>query len=301
MRVSHLLSYPILASAVNILLSNDDGWAELNIRTFYNALTSSGNSVVISAPADNKSGTGSSDSTPQIVDSPGCQFSSCPGRSPANGYNVSNTRFNYVNSYPVTSVKYGIATLAPEFFNGKPALVVAGPNVGSNLGSTTLISGTVGAASYAASTGGVPAIAFSGSSGSQIAWTTSPVPVYSSVYATLATTLTNALLDTSTPYLPASVYLNVNFPSASASASASCTSATKFKFVLSRVNAASGSTAADVSTCGSTRLPTESNVVGTSGCYVSVSVGNAATKGDSTAANQAVVLGKLKGLLSCLP
>lgn len=49
---------PLLASAANILLSNDDGWAELNIRAFYSALTSSGNSVVISAPADNKSGTG---------------------------------------------------------------------------------------------------------------------------------------------------------------------------------------------------------------------------------------------------
>lgn len=115
--------------------------------------------------------------------------------------------------------------------------------------------------------------------------------------ATLATNLTNALLATSTPYLPASVYLNVNFPSTSGT----CTSASRFKFVLSRVNAASSSAAADVSICGSTRLPTESRVVGTSGCYVSVSVGNAATKGDSTAANQAVVLGKLKGILSCLP
>jgi 5'/3'-nucleotidase SurE len=58
MHLSHLLLYPILASAANILLSNDDGWAELNIRTFYDALTSAGNSVVISAPADNRSGTG---------------------------------------------------------------------------------------------------------------------------------------------------------------------------------------------------------------------------------------------------
>jgi 5'-nucleotidase len=115
--------------------------------------------------------------------------------------------------------------------------------------------------------------------------------------ATLATTLTTTLLSTSTPYLPSSVYLNVNFPSASGR----CTSASSFKYVLSRVNAASGSAAADVSTCGATRLPTESKVVGTSGCYVSVSVGNAATKGDSTAANQAVVLGKLKSILSCLP
>lgn len=116
--------------------------------------------------------------------------------------------------------------------------------------------------------------------------------------AALSTNVTNTLLASSTPYLPTNVYLNVNFPSAG---SGSCTSASAFKFVLSRVNSASSGAAADVATCGSTRLPTESKVVGTSGCYVSVSVGNAGTKGDSTAANQAVVLGKLKGILSCLP
>ena len=37
------------------------------------------------------------------------------------------------------------------------------------------------------------------------------------------------------------------------------------------------------------------------GCYASVSVGVATTKADATAAQQAVVLGKLKGILSCLP
>jgi 5'/3'-nucleotidase SurE len=49
---------PALSSAVNIVLSNDDGWAEINIRQFYSALTSAGNSVIISAPAENESGTG---------------------------------------------------------------------------------------------------------------------------------------------------------------------------------------------------------------------------------------------------
>ena len=48
------------AQAANIILSNDDGWAEINIRQFYEALTSTGNSVVISAPAENESGSGKS-------------------------------------------------------------------------------------------------------------------------------------------------------------------------------------------------------------------------------------------------
>ena len=49
---------PSATQGVNVVLSNDDGWAEINIRSFYNALTAVGNSVVLSAPADNKSGTG---------------------------------------------------------------------------------------------------------------------------------------------------------------------------------------------------------------------------------------------------
>jgi len=57
---SHLLG---AASGLNIVLSNDDGWAEVNIRVFYNALTKAGNSVVLSAPAVDRSGTGMSFAT----------------------------------------------------------------------------------------------------------------------------------------------------------------------------------------------------------------------------------------------
>lgn len=51
---------PLTTHAINIISSNDDGWAELNIRTLYNALTAADHSVVISAPAENQSGTGNS-------------------------------------------------------------------------------------------------------------------------------------------------------------------------------------------------------------------------------------------------
>ena len=49
---------PLTVKATNVVLSNDDGWAEINIRTFYNALTAAGDSVVLSAPSENESGTG---------------------------------------------------------------------------------------------------------------------------------------------------------------------------------------------------------------------------------------------------
>lgn len=49
---------PLATRATNVVMSNDDGWAEINIRTFYNTLTAAGDSVVLSAPAENESGTG---------------------------------------------------------------------------------------------------------------------------------------------------------------------------------------------------------------------------------------------------
>ena len=72
-------------------------------------------------------------------------------------------RLNYVHSFPcvillfdptmmllisdcarVTSVRFGIQTFAPPFFDGaKPDFVVSGPNVGTNLGPFIAGSGTV--------------------------------------------------------------------------------------------------------------------------------------------------------------
>ncbi|KAL9006894.1 MAG: hypothetical protein Q9188_000349 [Gyalolechia gomerana] len=300
---------PLLTQSTNIVLSNDDGWAEINIRVFYNMLTKVGNSVVLSAPADNKSGTGSSDSPATPLTKP-CEFDSCPSGSPAQGFNASNPRLNYVNSYPVTSMRYGIQTLAPKFFAAAPELAVAGFNVGAthtfaptntailaaNLGSTTLISGTVGAATEAAKEC-IPAIAFSGTTGSQTAWT-APTQTYVNVYAALSTNITQALIASGKPFLPSNVWLNVNYPAVSGML---CISPEDFKFVLSRINAADSGAAQDVRTCGTSRLPTESSVVGTKGCFASISVGRADSKGDACASKQAVVLGKLEKVLSCLP
>ena len=58
MRLLPLTLLPLAAQAVNIVSSNDDGWAEKNIRTLYDSLTAAGHEVVISAPAENQSGTG---------------------------------------------------------------------------------------------------------------------------------------------------------------------------------------------------------------------------------------------------
>jgi hypothetical protein len=44
------------ARAVRIIQSNDDGWAELYVRSFHNALAAAGHDIVLSGPAENKSG-----------------------------------------------------------------------------------------------------------------------------------------------------------------------------------------------------------------------------------------------------
>lgn len=59
MRSSLLLAAALpLVQGIRIVQSNDDGWAEANIRTFFNVLNAAGHQVVLSGPAENKSGSG---------------------------------------------------------------------------------------------------------------------------------------------------------------------------------------------------------------------------------------------------
>ncbi|KZT25032.1 survival protein sure-like phosphatase/nucleotidase [Neolentinus lepideus HHB14362 ss-1] len=300
LRWQSLFSVIILVSgsfATNILLTNDDGWAVAMIRAQNDALKEAGYNVVLSCPAENKSGTGSSTTTPTTLTEP-CEYDTCPTGSPAEGYNATDPTLNYVNGYPVDSARYGIQTLAPKFFNGsQPDFVVSGPNVGNNLGSTVQISGTVGAACEAALEG-IPSISFSGSGSSlsQISYTTltsspsSTDTLAAQVYSAATVDLVNALLASPAPYLPTGIVLNVNYPSLS-----DCSSASDYEFVLTRI--LSDSSATDVQTCGTTHLPAESDVVG--GCYASVSVYNASTKADVDAATQEFVLNRLGNFLTC--
>ncbi|KAF4612309.1 hypothetical protein D9613_003709 [Agrocybe pediades] len=293
-----LLAFSFLATSgvlgQKVVLTNDDGWAVAQIRAEYAALKSAGFDVILSAPAVDKSGTGSSTATPTVLTS-ACEFNSCPAGSPATASNATDTRINYVNAFPVDAVRFGIQTLAPKFFGTKPDFVISGSNIGNNLGSGITGSGTVGAASEAAKEG-IPSIAFSGASGSQVSYTTlsqttasSTVPA--NIYTSLIIKFVNALLNNTGAILPAGISLNVNFASTS-----SCTSASSYKFVLTRLT--SSNSATDVTTCGTNHLPAESTVIKT-GCIATVSVFNATTKADVGAATQQVVLNKLSSILSC--
>ena len=136
----------------------------------------------------------------------------------------------------------------------------------------------------------------SGSTGSQTAWNATP-STYQSVYADLSLNITQTLLASGAPYLPSGIWLNVNF---SPIRGGNCTKPGDFSFVLSRIypNIFGG----DIDICGNGGfLPTESIVMKTSGCWVSVSVAAATTKLDAGTPDQVTVLNKLGGILTCLP
>ncbi|CAM1507904.1 Fc.00g047520.m01.CDS01 [Cosmosporella sp. VM-42] len=294
--VSVAILQALAVQAVRIVQSNDDGWAESYVRTFNDALVKAGHKVILSGPAENQSGRSSLDSEPDPR-TDACEYNSCPANSGPVGHNATRPELNWVNSYPVTAMRYGIDTFAPQLWNGeKPELAVTGPNVGTNLWLQVPFSGTVGAACYAAHDEGIPAIAFSGASSGNVAWNASPVPQRSLVYAELATQLTTKIIASGKPYLPKDTFLNVNFPKVEGA----CTDASKFKWVLSRINPGTIS-APDVEWCGDDRLPTENSVHDTDGCYISVSIGDATDKTTINDDRQDVVLAKLKDMLVCLP
>ncbi|KAG8811236.1 hypothetical protein FRC17_002558, partial [Serendipita sp. 399] len=94
-------------TSLKIIIGNDDGWATANIRALYNTLKGEGYKALISAPTENKSGTGSLDSPPTPLIREG-QFGTIPAGAPAVGTNATDRNINYVNSYPATAIKYGI-------------------------------------------------------------------------------------------------------------------------------------------------------------------------------------------------
>ncbi|KAH9922136.1 sure-like protein [Fomitopsis serialis] len=289
------------ASAQNLVISNDDGWATAQIRAQFDALTGAGYDVVLSAPAINQSGKGSQTTTPQVLTEP-CQFDTCPVGSPPFGFNASDPRLNYVNAYPVDAANYGInvLSLSPQHFGARPDFLVSGPNIGPNVDILTQYSGTVGAAS-AASLQGVPATAFSGVSGAQVSYTTltSEPDANSTLAARIYSQLTVYFVDTllgscGPPVLPPAVIVNVNYPSIT-----DCDDPSDYKWVFARNR--KNDTVVDVQTCGSDHLPSEVEVILSEGCYASVSAISAQTKTDVDAATQGVVMQKLLGLpFSCL-
>ena len=125
---------------LDILLTNDDGYDGEGIRVLRDALVDAGHSVMIVAPADNRSGSGTSITTSGTID-----------------YVQEEAGVWAVDGTPSDAVTLGLVHILRD---QPPDLVVSGANFGQNVGASVLASGTVGAALTAARSG-IPALAVS--------------------------------------------------------------------------------------------------------------------------------------------
>ncbi|TYK66104.1 5'/3'-nucleotidase SurE [Colwellia echini] len=150
------LSQP--ASALNIVLTNDDGWDTHNIKTLFTQLKSGGHDVVMAAPCIGQSGKGGAVEFLKAVNIDRSQIAdnkACIGET-----DETLAYEDFSNGTPVMAALYGIDVLAQEKWSAAPDLLISGPNEGNNLGYLTNNSGTLGAANVAIARG-IPAIAVS--------------------------------------------------------------------------------------------------------------------------------------------
>ena len=181
-------------SALDIVITNDDGYTAPGLQALYDALVGAGHDVHIAAPQANQSAQGSSLVGPAALGKAFAVTELSPGN-------------YYVDGRPVAATLVGLDVLG-LFEGGAPDIVISGTNRDENIGRSDNISGTVNAA-VAALHRGIPAIAFSAGAfeGS-----------YDAAYANAAEFLVG-LLDLlqaeqakCAPLLPTGEGLNLNFP-----------------------------------------------------------------------------------------
>jgi len=195
------LSLP--ASALNIVLTNDDGWETDNIQILFTKLKEAGHDVVMAAPCLGQSGQGGAMNVIKAVNvdrSKVEQGQVCVGDT-----DKSLPYDDFVAGTPVMAALYGIDVLAMETWGQAPDVVISGPNEGNNLGYITNNSGTLGAANIAIARG-VPAIAVSADDGDA----ENAVLVAAAVNQLLAELVANRA--EGEPLLPKFTGLNINTP-----------------------------------------------------------------------------------------
>lgn len=145
------------ASALNVALSNDDGWDAPGIQAMKTALESRSHTVTLAGSLDQQSG---SSAAIDIVIPP-AEFLVI-NRESLNEYSVAKPG-GTEGAEPATSALIAIG-ISTEANGAAPDLLVTGINSGANVGSATQISGTVGAAIAGLANGfngSVPALAIS--------------------------------------------------------------------------------------------------------------------------------------------
>ncbi|WP_259564178.1 5'/3'-nucleotidase SurE [Shewanella baltica] len=191
------------ASALNIVLTNDDSWHTANIQVMFSALKAAGHNVIMSAPCTGQSGKGGAVSflKPVKVDNT---------KATENQYCVGDTDTtkpfaSYVEGTPIMAALQGIDIAAHATWGKAPDLLISGPNEGNNLGYLNNSSGTLGAAMIAIIRG-IPAIAVSAADGDA-----EKAPKVAQIIVDLIQTLESER-QANQPLLPPFMGLNVNTP-----------------------------------------------------------------------------------------
>ncbi|RJG14958.1 acid phosphatase [Massilia cavernae] len=150
------------AQAMNIVVTNDDGFEASLIHALYQRLKAAGHSVIISAPATDNSGRGGAlDFLRPVTNlAKDSRAGSVKTGAPGIGTLPADPDVYYIDSTPVASALYGIDVAGPKKWGKAPDLVVSGINYGNNTGLINNGSGTVNAALIAINRG-IPAIATS--------------------------------------------------------------------------------------------------------------------------------------------
>lgn len=204
------------AHALDILLTNDDGFETANLRALQQRLVAAGHTVLVSAPTQNNSGTGGAmrflrPITPLAQDT---RYGAVKAGAPGVGVDPADADVHYVDGTPVMALLYGLDVLTVRRWGRAPDLVISGPNEGANLGIINNSSGTFNNALYAINRG-VPAIAVSyGGTGSRSYAGLNEDAVEYRV-ADLVVTVIDRLVAAAgdnAPLLPPGVGLNVNIP-----------------------------------------------------------------------------------------
>ncbi|WP_206363026.1 5'/3'-nucleotidase SurE [Stenotrophobium rhamnosiphilum] len=214
--MSLMVMLPQQSWALNIVLSNDDGFETANIHALYQRLKAAGHDVVLSGPTQNNSGKGGAMNflapvTPLTKDT---RFATVKAGAAGAGVSPSDADVFYVDGTPVMAMLYGLDVVAAKRWGGQPDLVISGPNEGANLGAINNSSGTFNNALYAINRG-VPAIAvsYSGTTGRSYTALTDGAVEYR--VADIVMQLVNRLdaqKGSDGRLLPLGVGLNVNIP-----------------------------------------------------------------------------------------
>jgi 5'/3'-nucleotidase SurE len=192
-------SLTLSAAPLKILVTNDDGYTAPGIRALRQALTNAGYDVTVVAPRTDQSGKGTS------------IFASSIGKLNVQ-YDTTERAYSVAGS-PVDCVQAALQVILTE----RPDIVVSGVNLGENLGTVAISSGTVSAAVVAAQQG-VPAIAVSAGLKLTEAGLNPPFPSTFKAQVSASTLVAQiiAQLDAKRaegqPLLPHGVALNINYP-----------------------------------------------------------------------------------------